>query len=145
MKTEQHPPHTLARDRRIYWTSTGIVSLVMAFSIFNFVFNDHFPFPNGKEGAFVHLGLPHYFKIELTVAKILGLLALLVPGVPSRLKEFAYFGFALTLVSASIAHCAVGDARLSVLFVLDPLLFLGVLAVSYAYFHRLLPARPEQR
>jgi hypothetical protein len=136
---------TTKQNQRVYWVSTGIVSLVMAFSIFNFIFNDHFPFPNGKEGAFVHLGLPPYFKVELTVAKILGLLALLVPGVPSRLKEFAYFGFGLTLVSASIAHFAVGDARLSVLFVIDPLLFLGVLGASYASYHRLLAARREAR
>ena len=119
----------------VYWTSTAIVCAVMTFSIINFVFNDHFPFPNGKEGAFAHLGLPNYFKIELTVAKIFGVLALLVPGVHPKIKEFAYFGFAITLVSASIAHFARGDANLSIFFVLDPLVFLGVLIVSYFYFH----------
>ena len=36
-------------------------SAVMLFSIINFVFNDHFPFPNGPEGAFVHLGFPPHF------------------------------------------------------------------------------------
>ena len=46
----------------------------MLFSIINFVFNDHFPFPNGPEGAFVHLGFPSYFKVERTVAKIFGYL-----------------------------------------------------------------------
>ena len=39
--------------------------------------------------------VPHYFKIELTTAKILGLLALLIPSVPFKIKEFAYFGLAL--------------------------------------------------
>jgi hypothetical protein len=125
------------RDKIIYWTTTAIVAAVMVFSIFNFIFNDRFPFPNGKEGAFVHLGLPHYFKIELTVAKILGVVALVVPNVPRTVKEFAYFGFGLTLVSASIAHYSVGDARnLSVLFVIDPLIFLGILIVSYSYFQK---------
>jgi hypothetical protein len=107
----------------------------MLFSIFNFVFNDHFPFPNGPEGAFVHLGFPSYFKVELTVAKILGVLALLIPAVPFKVKEFAYAGFAITLVSASIAHFGRGDARnLSVLYVIDPLVFLALLMVSYFYF-----------
>ena len=125
-------------SRIIYWTSTGIVCFIMTFSIINFVFNDHFPFPNGRESAFVHLGLPHYFKVELTTAKILGVLALLVPGVPRKIKEFAYFGFGLTLVSAAIAHFSVGDARnLSVLYVLDPLFFFGVLVVSYLYWNKL--------
>ena len=124
------------RDRIVYWTTTGIVCAVMVFSIVNFLFNDHFPFPNGKEGAFAHLGLPNYFKFELTTAKILGVLALLLPRVPRRVKEFAYFGFGITLVSASIAHFSRGDARLSILFVVDPLVFLGCLAVSYFYFEK---------
>jgi len=38
-------------------------------------------------------------------------------------------------VSAAIAHFGRGDARnLSVLFVVDPLVFLCLLAVSYYYF-----------
>jgi hypothetical protein len=124
------------RERLIYRISTGLILAVMVFSIVNFVFNDHFPFPNGPEGAFVHLGFPPYFKVELTVAKILGVLALVIPAVPVKLKEFAYAGFAITLVSASIAHYARGDARLSVLFVIDPLVFLGLLIVSCVYFEK---------
>lgn len=125
------------RERAVYLISTGLVIAVMLFSIVNFVFNDHFPFPNGPEGAFVHLGFPSYFKVELTVAKILGVLALLIPVVPFKVKEFAYAGFAITLISASIAHFGRGDAHdLSVLFVIDPLVFFGFLAVSYIYFQK---------
>ena len=129
-------PGNTRRDKIVYWISTGIVCAVMVFSIINFIFNDHFPFPNGSEGAFAHLGLPRYFKIELTVAKILGVLALSIPNLPRKIKEFAYFGFAITLVSASIAHFSRGDARLSVLFVIDPLIFLVILIVSYSYFQK---------
>lgn len=124
------------REKLIYRTTTGILCAVMVFSVINFIFNDHFPFPNGPEGAFVHLGLPHYFKIELTTAKILGLMALLISGVPFKIKEFAYFGFGITLISASIAHFARGDAQLSVLFIHDPLFFLILLIVSYIYFEK---------
>jgi hypothetical protein len=53
-----------------------------------------------RKGAFVHLGFPGYFRIELTTAKALGVLALLLPGVPTKVKEFAYFGFGITLASA---------------------------------------------
>src|SRR6267378_7258779 len=67
------------REQLIYRTATGLVLAVMVFSIINFIFNDRFPFPSGPEGAFVHLGFPAYFKVELTVAKILGVLALLIP------------------------------------------------------------------
>ena len=121
------------RDRILYWTSTGIVCAVMVYSILNFTVFDRFPFP---EGGFVHLGLPRYFKLELTTAKILGVAALLVPGVPVRVREFAYSGFAITLVSAAIAHYSTGDARISPLFVIDPLVFLCVLTVSWFYFNK---------
>jgi hypothetical protein len=90
------------------------------------------------KGAFRHLGFPDYFRIELTVAKALGVLALLISVVPRRVKEFAYAGFAITLTSAAIAHFSVGDPAL---FVIDPLLFLGALVTSYVYFHKL--DRPE--
>ena len=62
------------------------------------------------------MGLSHYFKIELTNAKILALAALLTPRVPFKIKEFAYFGLGIALLSASIAHLARGNARLSLLF-----------------------------
>jgi hypothetical protein len=125
------------RERVIYRTTTGLVLAVMLFSIVNFVFNDRFPFPNGPEGAFDHLGFPPYFKVELTIAKILGVLAFVIPAVPFKVKEFAYAGFAITLVSAAIAHFGRGDARnLSVLFVIDPLVFFSLLVVSYYYFNK---------
>jgi hypothetical protein len=125
------------RERAAYRTSTGLVLAVMLFSIVNFAFNDRFPFPNGPESAFAHLGFPPYFKVELTIAKILGVLALVIPAVPPKVKEFAYAGFAITLVSAAIAHFGRGDAtNLSVLFVIDPLVFLGLLAVSFFYFEK---------
>jgi hypothetical protein len=121
----------MKKDRWIYWTSTGIVCAVMVFSAINFNLTDPFgPF----ERPFPHLGLPDYLRIELTVAKALGVLALLIPDVPRKIKEFAYFGFAITLVSASIAHFSSGDG---ILFVIDPLLFLGALIVSYVYFNKM--------
>jgi hypothetical protein len=122
----------MKRDKTIYWISTGIIIAVMLFSVINFTFIDRFPFP---EGAFKHLQLPGYFKIELTIAKILGLLVLVLPNVPVRIKEFAYFGFAITLISATIAHSSTGDPFFP--FIIDPVLFLVVLAVSYLYYHKI--------
>ena len=58
--------------------------------------------------AFTHLGFPDYFRVELSWAKLLGVVLLLAP-VPARLKEWAYAGFAITLASALIAHFSVGD------------------------------------
>ncbi|HKB37433.1 MAG TPA: DoxX family protein, partial [Gemmataceae bacterium] len=58
--------------------------------------------------AFTHLGFPAYFRIELSLAKLLGVLLMLAP-VPPRLKEWAYAGFAIDIASALIAHLSVGD------------------------------------
>jgi hypothetical protein len=118
------------KNKTIYWVTTSIVCAVMIFSAVNFNLNH----PLGPmKGAFRHLGFPDYFKIELTVAKILGVLALLMPGVPRTIRHFAYAGFTITLISASIAHYSSGD---SMMFIVDPLLFLTALAVSYVYSNK---------
>jgi len=57
---------------------------------------------------FTHLGFPDYFRVELSWAKLLGVVLLLAP-VPARLKEWSYAGFAITLASALIAHFSLGD------------------------------------
>jgi hypothetical protein len=123
------------RVRTIYWVSTGVVCAVVAFSVVNFSLDRPIgPVTYGPGGPFAHLGLPRWFKAELTTAKILGLLAFLVPGVPRKAREFAYFGFALTFLSASIAHASSGDG---IWLRVDPLIFLGVLCVSYWSFGRI--------
>jgi hypothetical protein len=120
----------MTTTNKIYWASTGVICAVMIFSVINF----NLAHPVGpSEGSFAHLALPDYFRIELSVAKVLGIVALLLPGVPLKLKEFAYFGFGITLVSASIAHFSQGDG---LMFVIDPLIFLGILITSYRYLHR---------
>lgn len=125
----------MKKDRTIYWATTGIIAALMLWSAYNFAFD-----PEQKD-AFRHLGLPSWFRWELTVAKALGALALLVPAVPARIKEFAYFGFGLTIVSADIAHLSSGDPAW---FIAPHATFLGILVVSYVYRHKLVPAPPAR-
>lgn len=80
-----------------------MISLMMLFSAFLYVTSPDLT------AAFKHLGFPGYFRIELAVLKFLGVLALLIPMIPGRIKEFAYFGFFLNFVSAIVAHSSVGD------------------------------------
>lgn len=54
------------------------------------------------------LGYPDYFLVMLGVAKLLGVAAVLAPGL-RRIKEWAYAGFAFDLVAAIVSHAAVGD------------------------------------
>jgi uncharacterized membrane protein YphA (DoxX/SURF4 family) len=76
--------------------------------------------------GFAHLGYPAYFANLLGVAKLLGVCALLAPRL-ARIKEWAYAGFAITIVSASYSHLSSGDGLKS----LEPLATLAALAVSY--------------
>src|SRR5262247_4493414 len=86
----------------VYWIVTVLFCLQMSFTAYA-----QLCLPQVAE-AFTHLGFPDYFRVELSWAKLLGVLLLLAP-VAARLKEWAYAGFAITLGSALIAHFAVGD------------------------------------
>jgi hypothetical protein len=119
--------YNMKKDKIIFWITTGIISVMMLFSAFNYFTNAEI------KGAFVHLGFPTYFRIELGVAKVLGSIVLLLSVIPNRFKEFAYFGFTITFILAFIAHSSSGDP-ISVVFA--PLVFLGILVVSYIYFHK---------
>ncbi|GAB2788456.1 DoxX family protein [Rhabdobacter roseus] len=81
-----------------------------------------------------HLGFPDYFRIELTVFKILGAIALILPMVPARFKEWAYVGFGINMISAFIGHWVVDGLNAETFF---PLVIFGILALSYHYYHRL--------
>ena len=85
-----------------FWTVTVLFCLQMSFTAYA-----ELRLPQVAE-AFSHLGFPAYFRVELSWAKLLGVVLLLAP-VPARLKEWAYAGFAIDLGSALIAHLAVGD------------------------------------
>src|ERR1700692_2118264 len=86
----------------VYWIVTALFCLQMSFTAYA-----QLRVPQVAE-AFTHLGFPAYFRVELSWAKFLGVVLMLAP-VPAWLKEWAYAGFAITLVSALIAHFAVGD------------------------------------
>ena len=86
----------------VYWIVTAVFCLQISFTAYA-----QLSLPQVAE-AFTHLGFPDYFRVELSWAKVLGVVLLLAP-VPARLKEWAYAGFAITLVSALIAHVSVGD------------------------------------
>jgi hypothetical protein len=85
-----------------FWIFTALFCLQIGFTAYA-----QLSLPQVAE-AFTHLGFPDYFRVELAWAKLLGVVLLLAPVAP-RLKEWTYAGFAITLISALIAHLAVGD------------------------------------
>src|SRR5258706_14652262 len=78
----------------IYWIFTSLIVLLDSV-IPALTFNTTL----AKQGI-SHLGFPDYFRIELSIGKIVGGILLILPMVPSRLKEWAYVGFGIAFVSA---------------------------------------------
>jgi hypothetical protein len=115
-----------------YWIVTALFCLEMSFT----AYYELLVLPQAAE-AFTRLGFPAgYFRVELSWAKVLGVLALIVPWRPARvntwIKEWAYAGFAINLVSAIIAHLSIHDRPAA----LAPSSITSVLLVLSYYFWR---------
>ncbi len=78
------------------------------------------------------LGYPKYFIPFIGVAKVLGSIAILIPGFP-RLKEWAYAGLAFDLIGASFSVIASNGLDASMIFMILPFT-LGTL--SYIFHHK---------
>jgi hypothetical protein len=104
-----------------FWIATLLVVLVMTIS--GLLAITHAP---SMMQALAHLGYPAYFANLLGVAKLSGVIVLLAPGC-LRLKEWAYAGFGIIIISAAYSHLLSGDGFMA----LDPLFFLVMLTVSY--------------
>ncbi|HYV90211.1 MAG TPA: DoxX family protein [Chitinophagales bacterium] len=84
----------------------------------------------------IKLGYPAYIVPFLGVAKILGVIAILIPGFP-RIKEWAYAGLAFDLIGAMYSGIAMSDHSYGWTFMLLPLIFL---TGSYVFYHKKLSA-----
>ena len=118
-----------------FWIVTALFCLEMSFT----AYYELLRLPEAAQ-AFSRLGFSAAsFRVELSWAKVVGVAALLVPMIPARgaiyvIKEWAYAGFAINLVSAIIAHLAIGDRPAA----LAPSSITSVLwALSYFFWRRL--------
>jgi hypothetical protein len=118
----------MKKNKIIYWVTTIIIflfeGLMPAFT---------FKSELAKEGI-RHLGYPEYFGYALVVFKILGVLVLVLPKIPNRVKEWAYAGFAFDFLFACISHSSVDGLGFSAFF---PLIFMVILSVSYFYNYKI--------
>src|SRR6266704_3321431 len=87
----------------LYWVFTGLLALLMTFSGIGGLVGG----PKAAEGM-KHLGLTSALLPFLSVAKLAGVIAILVPGFP-RLKEWAYAGFIFDVTGAVYLTIAAGD------------------------------------
>lgn len=123
----------MKRDNIIYWVTTGLFGAFMLFS----AIPDLMVVPEAVEFVSVKLGYPQYIIAFLGAAKILGVIALFVPGFP-RVTEWAYAGLFFDLVGAVYSNIMVDGFQPGML---SMVVVLGVFAVSYTYHHRRLKSK----
>lgn len=117
----------MKKNKILYWISTGL------FCAFLFLTSiSYFTDPKFVE-IYKHLGFPQYFRVELGIAKIIGVLILIIPQIPLKLKEWAYVGFGITLISGALAHFYSGDPFG---YIINVLFFFILLIISYIYWHK---------
>lgn len=114
-------------DKVLYWSATSIVAL-MGFTAGILYFINPLV---AKE--IENLGFPDYFRIELGAAKLIGATILIVPLFSNRIKEWAYAGFTIVFISAIIAHISIEGFST----VINPVVSLSLLAISYLYFNKI--------
>jgi len=113
---EDNVPRTIA-----YWGATGVVTVVPLLAAFAYLTTS----PEAVEN-FRHVGYPQQLRVLLGVGKLAGAIVLLLPRLPI-LKEWAYAGFTLMWIAATVAHYLAGDKPLFLL----PVVLIAALAVSY--------------
>ena len=110
-----------------YWIITAIFAAFMLFS----AIPDILVAPDAV-AMVTGLGYPKYFIPFIGVAKLLGVVAILIPGF-TRLKEWAYAGLFFDLVGATYSAIAAYGFHTAVLFMVLPL---GFLFLSYFLWHK---------
>lgn len=108
----------------LYWTFTILFGAFMLFT--------SIPSQEGADFITKQMGYPAYFVSFIAVAKLLGVIGILVPGFP-RVKEWAYAGLFFDLVSAVYSFFALGMIEPGSAFMLVPFI-LGI--GSYIFYHK---------
>lgn len=104
-----------------YWVTTGLLAALCLFAAYAYLTAS----PQAVEG-FARVGYPQQLRIILGAAKLLGAIALVIPGFP-KLKEWAYAGFTFAWISAFFAHSLAKEGPKA----FSPLGLLVLLAISY--------------
>jgi hypothetical protein len=91
------------RANGFYWVVTGLMAAFMLMASIPDVLRQRQAIE-----VFGHLGYPAYLLPFLGTAKILGVIAVLIPG-SNSLKEWAYAGLIFDITGALYSHLSVGD------------------------------------
>jgi uncharacterized membrane protein YphA (DoxX/SURF4 family) len=117
----------MKKTKTLYWIVTSLFAAFMLFTSIPDILMvpDAITFMN-------HLGYPNYLIPFIGVAKLLGAIAILIPGFP-RIKEWAYAGLCFDLIGAAYSVMATEGLQPSEVFIVLPIGFLGW---SYSLYHK---------
>jgi uncharacterized membrane protein YphA (DoxX/SURF4 family) len=118
----------MKKTKIIYWIFTSLFALLMLSSAIPDILSQ----PAAVKGMHEGLGYPLYFIPFIGVAKLLGVIAILIPGYP-RIKEWAFAGLFFDLVGATYSIISLGAPPANWIFMVLPL-SLGVGA--YIFYHK---------
>lgn len=118
----------MKQQQIIFWITTGLIVLSQSIG-------ELLTALGGTAGdAVIGLGYPAYIIGFLVVAKLLGGIALIVPSVSPRIKEWAYAGFMIDFVLAFYSMAMVIGVTSALLI---PCIAIIVLILSYRSYHKI--------
>ncbi|UYQ95686.1 DoxX family protein [Chitinophaga horti] len=124
----------MKKAKILYWIFNGLFAALMLGT----ALPDVFP-GEASVAAFAIMQLPAYLLPFLAVAKILGVVAIVIPGFP-RVKEWAYAGLMIDLVGA--AYCIMA-AGFPAVYWIGMALPLALGAAAYLSYHYKLKVREQ--
>ncbi len=122
----------------LYWVFTILFSALMLFSSWESILVTD----NSIQLIHGMLGYPAYFIPFTGWAKLLGVIAILVPGF-SRVKEWAYAGLFFDLIAAVYSGIAVAKTVDPLMLTLLAWFVPGIL--SYVYWHKKIELAKESK
>ncbi len=120
----------MKRTNILYWVFTGIFAALMIFSSLDNV-------ATGEQSVALittMLQFPKYMIPFLGVAKLLGVIGILIPQLPRWIKEWSYAGLFFDLSGATYAMISVSGGFLP--DHLGMLMFFVPGVLSYIWFHK---------
>lgn len=114
----------------LYWVFTILFVLLMLFSALGGIQ------PSKDAIKMMHdgLGYPVYFIQFISIAKLLGCIALLIPGL-MRVKEWAYAGLFFDLAGAVYSMIAAAGGHFDPT-ILMMIIWIGMGILSYYFWHK---------
>jgi hypothetical protein len=124
IKIIQTKINEMKSTKTIYWISTGLFAAFMIFSAVPdiIMMDDAVKF-------MTHLGYPKYFIPFIGYAKILGSIAILIPGF-KKIKEWAYAGLVFDLLGAVYSNISTDGFQAGMLVIL---VIFAVVITSYIF------------